>query len=144
MKMSYANFAVGLLYGFGLGVLLEHADLVNLTSFSLLLGGLILVPSLGWVETRAHRGRMMEWERIHEKGKFAFIALRYMLLRGGIFSLLVMLSLRGRLFSWSVHGITVPVVLIALAFVGLQEWNNCEQEFRHPATGRRETDVGDD
>ena len=138
MKMSYANFAVGLLYGFGLGVILDHADLVNLTSLSLLLGGLILVPALGWIETRNHRRRMMKWKRIREVGRLQFIMLHYMLLRGGIFSLIVMFSLRGQLSSWYVHGITIPVVLLSLAFVGQQEWTNCEQEFQiaTPAQGR--------
>jgi hypothetical protein len=144
MKLSYANFAVGLLYGFGLGVILEHADLVNLTTFSLLLGGLILVPALGWVETWSHLRRMTAWRQIREKGMISFVALRYMLLRGGIFSLLLMFSLRGQLSSWSIHGITVPVVLIALGFIGVQEWNNCEQEYRFPDHARQRADIGDD
>jgi hypothetical protein len=144
MKMSYANFAVGLLYGFGLGVLLDQADFVNVTSFSLLLGGLILVPALGWLEARSHRRRMMDWGRIRERGKFIFIALHYVLFRGGIFALIMMFLLRGQLTSWYVHGITVPVVVFALAFVGLQEWNNCEQESQPPSPARRMIDVAED
>lgn len=143
MKMSYANFAVGLLYGFGLGVILEHADLVNLTSLSLLLGGLCLVPAVGWLETQNHRRRMLKWKQIRERGKLMFIASHYMVLRGGIFAFVVMLSLRGQRASWSVHEITIPVVLLSLAFIGVQEWRNCEQEFQIPASAQ-ETIFGDD
>ncbi len=131
MKISYANFAVGLLYGFGLGVILDHADLVNLTSFSLLLGGLVLVPLLGWLETQNHRRRMAHWEQFSRRGRLSFIALHYVLIRGLIFSAVMMFALREYSPSWPVHEIAIPVVFVAMAFIGIQEWENCEDEYRH-------------
>jgi hypothetical protein len=130
MRTAYAYFAVGLIYGFGLGVLLDESNLVNLTSLSLLIGSLILIPALGWLETRTHRRRIAAWGRIRETGKFAFIGTWYVLLRGGIFSGVLMLSLRGTGPSWPIYEVGVPVVLLALFIVGSEEWKDCEREYR--------------
>jgi hypothetical protein len=130
MRTAYVYFAVGLIYGFGLGVLLEQSNLINLTSLSLLIGLLVLIPALGWLEARTHHRRLAAWGRIRERGKFIFIGMWYLVLRGGIFSAVLMLSLRGTGPAWPVHEVGIPVVLIALFIVGSEEWKNCEREYR--------------
>jgi hypothetical protein len=138
MKTAYTNFALGLLYGFGLGVLLDQASLVNLTSFSLLIAFLVLVPALGWLESYNHRRRVENWPRIQAQGKFRFVITRYVLLRGGIIAALLMYSLRDRIGFGLIHEIAIPVLIVAVAIVGFQEWANCEKAFATPLTWRRE------
>ena len=130
MRTGYMFFAVGLIYGFGLGVLLDQTNAVNLTSLSLLIGALFLVPAIGWLESRTHLRRLASWGRIREQGKFTFIGIWYILLRGGIFSAILMISLRGISRAWPVDEITVPVILVALFIIGLEEWKECEHQFR--------------
>ena len=138
MKTAYTNFAVGLLYGFGLGVLLDQASLVNETSFLLLLAFLIVVPALGWLESYNHRRRVEKWARIRQRGKLVFVLSRYMLLRGGIIAAVLMYALRGRIVSLSIHEVTIPFLLFALGIVGIQEWANCEKAFASPLANHGE------
>jgi hypothetical protein len=132
MKTAFVNFAVGTLYGFGLGVLLDQASLVNATSFSLLIAFLVLVPALGWLESYNHRRRVEKWERIRQQGRLIFVFTRYMVLRGGIIAAILMYSLRGNQGGGLVHEIAVPIMMIALGIVGFQEWANCENAFASP------------
>lgn len=137
MKMSYTSFAIGVLYGFGLGVLLDNADLVNMTSLSLLVVFLILVPSVGWLESRNHRRHIENWEQIRKRGKFMFVLTRYVLLRGGIVAAILIYALRGKIASELVHEITAAVLIVAVGIVGFQEWENCEKAVATPS-GRLE------
>lgn len=132
MKMTYTSFAIGVLYGFGLGVLLDNADLVNMTSLSLLVVFLILVPSAGWLEARNHSRRVENWEQIRKQGKFMFVITRYVLLRGGIMAAILMYALRGGIASELVQEITAPVLIVALGILGFQEWENCEKAVATP------------
>ena len=138
MKTAYTNFAVGLLYGFGLGVLLDQASLVNETSFLLLLAFLIVVPAVGWLESYNHRRRVENWARIQRHGRLVFVLTRYILLRGGIIAAVLMYALRSRIASLSIHEIAVAVLILALGIVGIQEWTNCEKEFASPLANHGE------
>jgi hypothetical protein len=140
MKISYVTFAVGVLYGFGLGVLLSQANLVGIASFSLLLLFLIIVPTLVWIEMQFHQFRKKNWEEIQHRGKFMFVFVRYMLLRGGTVAAVLMYVLPGKVPSVLIHGITVPILLLTAAYVGHQEWENCLRDSKrsvigNPATG---------
>ena len=130
MKLSYTTFAVGVLYGFGLGVILDQAGLVGVASFSLLLTFLIVVPALVWLEMRVHKRRLKNWPRIQERGKFMFVMGRYVLLRGGILAAALMYALRDRVPSSLIHEITVPFLFLSLGYIGFQEWENCIQDSR--------------
>ena len=136
MKTSYLNFAVGLLYGFGLGVILDKASLVTASTFALLLVFLILVPALVWYESYSHRRRVEHWPQIEKQGKLLFIFTRYVILRGGILSGLLMIALRGNPPASVVHEITIPLIAIALGFIGYQEWENCSRDFSIPLASR--------
>ena len=138
MKTAYTNFALGLLYGFGLGVLLDQASLVNETTFLLLLAFLIVVPALGWLESYNHRRRVKNWARIQQQGRLVFVLTRYMLLRGGIIGAVLMYALRGRIVSLSIHEVAIPVLILALGIVGIQEWTNCEKAFASPVANHGE------
>jgi hypothetical protein len=138
MKTAYTNFAVGLLYGFGLGVLLDQASLVNLGTFSLLIAFLVVVPTIGWLESYNHRRRVENWPRIRQRGKFIFVLTRYVLLRGGIIAAVLMYSLRDRIGFGLVHEIAIPVLIVAVGIIGFQEWENCEKAFAAPLTWRSE------
>ncbi|HTY36337.1 MAG TPA: hypothetical protein VMH23_04450 [Bacteroidota bacterium] len=143
MKLSYATFAVGVIYGFGLGVILDKEDLVSVASFSLLIVFLLSVPAVVWYEMYAHRLRMSKWTRIRSQGKLLFVAGRYVLLRGGILVALLMYALRGRVGSLPVHEFSVPFLVAAIAFIGHQEWENCEHEAGslHSFIDRRDEDA---
>ena len=130
MKMSYATFAVGVLYGFGLGVILDQASLVGVVSFSLLLIFLIVVPALVWIEVRVHKRRVKDWANIQGRGKFMFVFGRYVVLRGGILAAALMYALRDRVPAGLIHEITIPFLFISLAYIGYQEWENCVQDSR--------------
>lgn len=138
MKRVYSGFAIGLLYGFGLGVLLDKSSLVNVTSLSLLIGFLALVPALGWLETYTHRRRLENWPSIQRQGKFMFVLTRYVVLRGGIIAVVLMYALRDTIGSVPIHGITVPVLLFAVGIIGVQEWTNCEKASELPMALRGE------
>lgn len=138
MNVSYTSFAVGLLYGFGLGVLLDQASLVNETSFSLLIAFLILVPTLGWLESYNHRRRVENWPRIQERGRIMFVLTRYVIIRGGIIAAILMYALRNSAASWPIHEIAIPVLIVAVGIVGFQEWENCQRAFATPLARRGE------
>jgi hypothetical protein len=128
MKMSYTTFAVGVLYGFGLGVLLDQTNLVSVTSFSLLLAFLVIVPTAVWLELQIHQQRIRNWARIQEGGRFMFVFGRYLLLRGGIASVVLMYSLRDRVPSGLIFEVTIPFLLLAFGYIGYQEWENCVRD----------------
>lgn len=130
MRTTYVFFAVGLIYGFGLGVLLDESNMINLTSISLMAGLLIFIPALWMIESRTHHRRLAAWSRIRERGKYFFILTWYVVLRGGIFSAILMIALRGSSVSWPVHEIAIPIVCVALFVIGHNEWTDCEHEFR--------------
>jgi len=137
MKTSYLNFAVGLLYGFGLGVLLDKASLVNGTTFSILIIVLFVVPSLVWFESYTHRRRVEQWERIAKKGRSVFIIFWYVLIRGAVLSAILMYALRGNPPLEIVHEITIPVIALVMGFIGYQEWENCTRDSLEPPGLRR-------
>jgi hypothetical protein len=139
MKSSYTNFAVGLLYGFGLGALLDQASLVNTTTFSLLIAFLVLVPALGWLESYNHGRRVENWPKIQRQGKFMFVLTRYVLLRGGICAAILMYTLRDRIGTVPIHEVAILILMVAVGLIGFQEWTNCERAFALPLS-RREDD----
>jgi hypothetical protein len=135
MKMSYMTFAVGALYGFGLGVLLSQANLVGIASFSLLLLFLIAVPTLVWVEMQLHQWRKKRWVQIQRSGKFMFVFGRYALLRGGVLAALLTYALRDTVGSTLIYEVTIPFLFLSLAYIGHQEWENCLRDSKRPSTG---------
>lgn len=138
MKTAYTNFAVGLLYGFGLGVLLDQASLVNATTFSLLIAFLVVVPAIGWLESYNHRRRVENWPKIQQQGRLVFVITRYVLLRGGIIAAVLMYALRDRIGFFPIYEVTIPVLVLAVGIVGFQEWNNCEKAFASPLANHGE------
>ncbi|MCX6134013.1 MAG: hypothetical protein NTU47_09400 [Ignavibacteriales bacterium] len=144
MKISYVTFAVGVLYGFGLGVLLDQANLVGPTSFSLLLAFLVVVPAAVWLEMYLHKRRVKNWVEIQEHGKFMFVFSRYLLLRGGIAATVLMYALRKTGPAGIIHEITIPFLLLVLGYVGYQEWNNCALDSKRLPEQAETTDEGRD
>ena len=130
MRIAYVYFAVGLVYGVGLGVLLVQSSMINLSVLSFMIGALLLIPALAWVETRSHQYYVSRWERIRDKGRFMFIFIQYVLVRGLILSTALVLFLRAKGQLSSLELVGVVVILIAIAAVGNQEWENCQQESR--------------
>jgi hypothetical protein len=60
------------------------------------------------------------------------------LLRGGILAAVLMYALRDRISSTSIHEITIPILMLAVGIVGVQEWANCERAFTSPLTQQGE------
>jgi hypothetical protein len=130
MRAAYIPFAVGLAYGVGLGALLVQTSMLTLGALLFLIGVLVLIPVLAWVETRSHQHYVSKWEQIRGKPKSSFILIQYVLIRGSILciALLVLASAKGLPASLALIG--VLVIVAAIAAVGNQEWENCEQEHR--------------
>jgi hypothetical protein len=134
MKTAYTNFAVGVLYGFGLGVIVSQANLVSVASFSLLLAFLVGVPFIVWSEMYVHRLRRKNWAHIQEQGKFMFIFSRYVLMRGGIATAILLFATVGSIASALVREVVIPILLVTLAYIGHQEWENCSRESKRSWT----------
>jgi hypothetical protein len=59
-----------------------------------------------------------------------FIFIQYVLLRGLILSAALVLFLRAKGLLTSLELVGVVAILIVIATVGNQEWENCKQEYR--------------
>ena len=120
--------------GFLLGGSLPREDAIIISR--MILGGAIVVTALFGkrIERYAHSNQMSRWSAVRARGKWFFIVTQYLLLRGAVvFVLFFVPLLRSMSFSNSVLALSVTagVVLIsALTYFGIEEWNRNEQEFQ--------------
>ncbi len=91
---------------------------------------LILIYCFGKI---IQRDRMAHWKEIRKKGKQKFILYDFVLLRGGIISLLLLLILS--------YAVTISIIIICsvipllgvCAFVGNEIWKQCEMHYSQKA-----------
>ena len=80
-------------------------------------------------ERLAHKRRMLDWKNVRIQGKKRFILYEYALSRGGIISVLLILILSLKVTISLLLVITVLPLFGVMAFVGNEEWKQCEEHF---------------
>jgi hypothetical protein len=89
--------------------------------------GFIVIALIFYSEILAHKRRLLNWEKIRIQGKTRFILFDYVLLRGGIVSILLLLILSIQIKIGLLIICTVVPLFGVLAFVGNEEWKKCEE-----------------
>ena len=91
--------------------------------------GYIIIFLIIYSENLAHKRRLLDWKKIRIQGKTRFILYDYVLLRGGIISILFILILSLK--------VTISLLLLCavlplcgvMAFAGNEEWKQCEEQY---------------
>ena len=93
----------------------------------------ILFVAFFWrrIEAKAHRRHLDQWDDLRVRGKWFFVLSRYVLRRG---SVLLVIFAGPAAFETTLSATIVFNLLFAalvvplLAYLGNQEWNDCERE----------------
>ncbi|HTR98725.1 MAG TPA: hypothetical protein VML00_03180 [Bacteroidota bacterium] len=94
----------------------------------------IFVVGFFWrrIEARAHRSHIEQWDEIAERGKWRFVIVNYVLIRG--FVLLVILGgpagfeTRFSAVTLTVDAVAALLVIPLLVALGIWEWNECRRQ----------------
>jgi len=123
------GFIAGLAFGVGTGV----DSTVTLQRFAYFVGALIVIGIWQWFENTSHNRHLAKWEKYVRRGKWNFIVTRYLVPRGIMVLLFIFLPFIGKVNlttdSLLVLCVTAIIGLSAMAFLGYQEWSNCQQDF---------------
>ncbi len=129
MKTSLA-FAVAMFFwGFILGTLVERGRFPDTASLIFFLAALALIAALSWLEAYTHRRRLIKWDVIRQRGRSAFIFLRYVPVRWLLISGILITILSSKFKVEYIVGFVVVPLFLVLAFAGYHEWRNCEEEY---------------
>ena len=109
--------------------LLLWKHVTRLSDFRYGVIGLILFGVALYWETKARENRLANWNSIRIQGKVRFILIDYVLLRGGIVSLLILLILSTKVTIGLLVIASVIPLLGGTAFVGNEEWKYCEEQY---------------
>jgi hypothetical protein len=131
--LAFGYVLIGFIAGFGFGVITERLSALTFERLGFFFGIVVLIALWQWFEHASHRRNLEKWENIRSRGKWYFIAMRYLLTRAIIVMVLMLLPL------WSVLKfsgyvllalvLTYLIAILSLTFLGYQEWSTCEQEF---------------
>ncbi len=126
-SLVYAYFTVGVIFGFGLCMVMRQNAELTLSSYVKMLVFAILIPLIHWAEARTHRGHIIRWAEIRLLGKWNFVILRYILLRG---IMVCAIFLGPNVSSMTARSIVVfaAVILVVIGVVGAEEWTECETQ----------------
>jgi hypothetical protein len=130
--LAFGYVTIGFLAGIAFSAGVGSDPTVILQRFGFFIAALFLIGTWQWFEEYSHRRHLETWATHVQRGKWNFILLRYVLARGIVIVLLIVLPFVGKFNASSdtllVLGITTLVCLSALGFLGHQEWSNCRQE----------------
>jgi hypothetical protein len=90
---------------------------------------LIIVSLIMYSENMAHKRRMSNWQKIRSVGKTRFILYDYVLLRGGIVSVLLILILSFKVSIGLLIVCSILPLFGVIAFAGNEEWKQCEEQY---------------
>jgi hypothetical protein len=127
MKKSYLIVYL-IVYALSFAVLYSK-HLTHLSDFRYGIVVLILIGTLFYSETLARNRRLNNWGEIRLQGKARFILMDYVVLRGGIISLLILLLLSTKVTIGLIILASVVPLLAAIAFVANEEWKYCEEQY---------------
>jgi hypothetical protein len=102
---------------------------LNISNLRFNIIGFILIALIFYSEIMAHKRRLSNWEKIRVKGKTRFILYDYVLLRGGIVSVLLILILSIKVTIGLLIICTVIPLFGVITFAGNEEWKKCEEEY---------------
>ena len=129
LRNSYTYFGAGLVFGFILCFLMQREGPITFTRLLPVVGYLVALMFWRWIEGRMHTHQTQGWQYIRRQGKFEFVMIRYVVLRGAILSLIFISPMFSTIefrtaFFFGVLVITVTTVL------GYQEWSDCENQYQ--------------
>ncbi len=124
------GLTAGLLAGSSLGR--EYSTVI--AGIVLVIGVLFLVTFWRTFERGAHLANLESWERHQARGKVYFIVTRYLLLRGGILTVLIIAP--GWIIStisFTAFGYLAEVfvlLFLIMSILGHVEWTDCTREYQ--------------
>lgn len=89
---------------------------------------LIALFLLVMLEQTLHKKRMNNWAAIRNEGKWRFIGIRFVLVRGGIIFLLIVSFIPKVTPGILTLSVILPLFLVLL-FAGNETWKGCESQF---------------
>ena len=101
----------------------------NISNFRFGLIFLILFAFIVYSEKLAHKRRMSNWKKIRSAGKARFILYDYVLIRGGIVSVLLILILSFKVSIGLLIVCSILPLFGVIAFAGNEEWKQCEEQY---------------
>lgn len=128
-KISYMYFGAGLIFGFTLCLLMQREGTFTFTLLLQVVGYLVALFLWRWIEDRMHTHYTERWQYVRRQGKFLFVIIRYVVLRGTILSLLFIGPLF-RTIDFRTACFFEVLVLAITTLLGYQEWSDCENLYQ--------------
>lgn len=142
--LAFGYVLIGFVGGFGFGVITERTSELTFERLGIFFGVVVLLALWQWFEHASHRHNLEKWEDIRPRGKWRFIVTRFLLTRAIIALILMLLPFWSVLkFSGSslvALVLTYLLAILALTYLGYQEWSTCEQEFEILSLRKRAED----
>ena len=104
-------------------------DMLSTSHIRISIIGYIVIFLIIQSERLAHKKRLSDWKNIRIQGKTRFILYDYVLLRGGIISILLILILSLKVAISLLLVVTVLPLFGVMAFAGNEEWKQCEEQY---------------
>jgi hypothetical protein len=128
-SLLYSHFVGGMIFGLLSFCVLQRVDYSQPGKILFVALFAVLFFLWRWMETRLHIHYFNIWERIRPNGRFNFIFVRYILLRGIVLSILFIVP---SLSQIDIRTILLFIVLIIIitTMLGTQEWTDCENKYQ--------------
>ena len=108
---------------------LHWQHMFNWSDLKFYIIAVIIVALIMYSENMAHKRRMSNWNKIRSSGKTRFILYDYVLIRGGIVSVLIILLLSFKISIGLLIVCTILPLFGVIAFTGNEEWKQCEEQY---------------
>ena len=126
---SYTYFGAGLVFGFALCFIIQREGPITFTRLLPIVGYLIALFLWRWIEGRTHTHHTERWQYIRRQGKFGFVMIRYVVLRGAILSLIFVGPMFSAIDFRTVAFLGILFVTVTM-LLGFQEWSDCENQYQ--------------
>ena len=138
--LAFGYIILGVIVGYGIGVT-SHSQGDALLSLERLLVPLTVIVALGlwfWFESGGRNRRLKKWDTIRTGGKWRFIVVRYIIIRGIL--ILAFLFVPAFVYTGAsepiliMFTVSMVVVTIVMAYIGNQEWLVTELTYHERST----------
>jgi hypothetical protein len=109
--------------------ILYWKNMLSVSNFRFSIIGYIIIFLIIQSERLAHKRRLLDWKNIRIQGKTRFILYDYVLIRGGIISIVFILILSLKVIISLLLLCTVLPLCGVMAFAGNEEWKQCEEQY---------------
>jgi hypothetical protein len=127
--MKRASLIIQVIFAIIFFSILNWKQGLNIPNLRFNIIGLIFIALIIYSEIIAHKRRLSNWANTRIKGKMRFILYDYVLLRGGIVSVLIILILSIKVTIGLLIICTVIPLFGVMAFAGNEEWKKCEEKY---------------